>query len=275
MAELPVRPDPVRDVAIATRGAVVDRAEEPQPALAVAVAESLSYWLPALLAACAVSAATYVALDPANARRTATFLMRGPTEPIAPVATAADLSRFIGSINARSETGRAIDFAVRAERGSELATVVITLAPADGEPEAIAAADRIAAAANLSLADALERAGAEIDASLEASRRSSAETSEMLARISSTTPQSEAIAGLMQQVALLRDEQSKLAARATGLQGIRVTGNAAIAGGRSPSLRWLATLAAAAGTLVAVPIVLRFARQVADTRRALRQAQAR
>jgi len=97
----------------------------------------------------------------------------------------------------------------------------------------------------------------------------------MLARISSTTPQSEAIAGLMQQVALLRDEQSKLAARATGLQGIRVTGNAAIAGGRSPSLRWLAALAAAAGTLVAVPIVLRFARQVADARRTLRQAQAR
>jgi hypothetical protein len=201
--------------------------------------------------------------------------MRGPTEPIAPVATAADLSRFIGSINARSETGRTIEFTVRAERSSELATVVITLAPADGEPEAIAAADQIVAAANLSLADALDRAGAGIDASLEASRRSSAETSEMLARISSTTPQSEAIAGLMQQVALLRDEQSKLAARAKGLQGIRVAGNAAIAGGRSPSLRWVATLAAAAGTLVAVPIVLRFARQVADTRRALRQAQAR
>lgn len=265
----------MRDVAIATRGAVVDRAEDTQPALAVAVAESLSYWLPALLAACAVSAATYVALDPAYARRNATFLMRGPTERVEPVATATDLARFVGSINARSEGGAAIDFAVRSERGSELATLVIALSPADGEAEAIAAADRIAAAANLSLADALDRAGAGIDASLEASRRSSEEASEMLARISSTNPQSEAIAGLMQQVALLRDEQSKLAARATGLQGIRIAGNAEITGGRSPSLRLLATLAAAAGTLVAVPIVLRFARQVADARRALRQSQAR
>lgn len=275
MAELPVRSDPVRDVAIATRGAVVDRAEDAQPALAVAVAESLSYWLPALLAACAVSAATYFALDPAHARRTATFLMRGPTEPIAPVATCTDLARFIGSIDPRPEAGRVLEFTARSERGSDLATVVITLAPADGEAEAVAAADRIAAAANLALAEALDRAGAGIEASLEASRRSSAETSEMLARISSTNPQSEAIAGLMQQVALLRGEQSKLAARAEGLQGIRVAGNAEITGGRSPSLRLLATLAAAAGTLVAVPIVLRFARQVADARRALRQSQAR
>ena len=50
MAELPVRTDPVREVAIATREAVVDPVDDRQPALAVAVAESLSYWLPAVLA---------------------------------------------------------------------------------------------------------------------------------------------------------------------------------------------------------------------------------
>ena len=55
----------------------------------------------------------------------------------------------------------------------------------------------------------------------------------------------------------------------------RIAGNPEITGGRSASLRWLATLAAGAAALVVVPIVLRFARQVAAARRALRQSQAR
>lgn len=273
MAELPVRTDPVREVAIATREAVVDPADDRQPALAVAVAESLSYWLPAVLAGCVAAAATYLALDPAHARRTATVLLRGPTERVESVTTATDLARFVGSISARTEGGGVIDFAVRSERGSELATLVVTLEAADGEREAIASAERVVEAANASLHEALERVRAAIGLSIETSRRSSAEASELLARIMSANPQSDAVAGLMQQVAVLRDEQSKLVARSEGMQGIRIAGNPEIAGGRSASLRWLATLAAGAAALVVVPIVLRFARQVADARRALRRAQ--
>jgi hypothetical protein len=107
MAELPVRPDPVRDVAIATRGAV---------------GESLSYRLPAIFAALAVSTATFVALGPANTRRTSTFPMRGLTDHVERVRTASDPARSVNLISARSERGDAIDV-VYCRGGSGLATL--------------------------------------------------------------------------------------------------------------------------------------------------------
>lgn len=275
MAEPPVRIDAVRDVAIATRTAVVDRGEQPPTSLAVAVAEALGFWPAALAAACIAAGTAYVALDPANAKRTGTLLLRGPTEPIGAVGTPTDLARFVASVEARTEAGDPIDFTVRSERGSELATLVVGLGPKDGPPEAAARARRVAEAANASLSDAIDRARAGIDASLASTARSATETTELLRSISAANPQSEAIAGLMQQVTALRDEQAKLMARSSGLQGIRVVGDVEVSAGRSTGLRLLATAAAAVAGLVVTPLLLRFARQVADARRALRAAQAR
>jgi hypothetical protein len=114
MAELPVRSDPVRDVAIATRGAV---------------GESLSHRLPAIFAALAVSTATFVALGPANTRRTSTFLRCGPTDRVERVRTASELARSVNLISARSERGDAIDV-VYCQGGSGLATLGVVVAAA-------------------------------------------------------------------------------------------------------------------------------------------------
>lgn len=274
MAEPPVRIDAVREVALATRTAVIDSTGEPT-ALALVVAESLRHWLAAAVVACIAGAATYVALDPATARRTGTLLLRGPTERVETVGTPTDLARFVASVGARTESGDPVEFSVRSERGSDLATLVVGLSPKEGAAEASARAQRVVDAANASLSEALERTQAGIAASLANASRSAAETEAVLRSIASTNPQSEAIAGLMQQVNALRDEQSKLEARAAGFQGIRVVGDVGIGAVRSASMRALAAAAAAVAALVATPLLLRFARQVADARRALPAAQAR
>ena len=275
MAESPVGTDAIRETALATRAAVVDRGEEQQPSLALAVAEALRFWPEAAGIAFVAAIMAYLALDPATAKRTGTLLLRAPTERIEAVATPADLARFVASIEARTESGDPIDFTVRSERGSDLATLVIGLSPKEGAPEAASRAQRVAEAANASLSDAIDRTRAGIDASLRNASRSANETEALLRSIAAVNPQSEAIAGLMQQVTALRDEQDKLIARAEGLQGIRVVGDVDVSAPRSATLRLLATGAAAAAALVVAPLVLRFARQVADARRALRPTQAR
>ena len=275
MAESPVGTDAIRETALATRAAVVDRGEEQQPSLALAVAEALRFWPETAGIAFVAAIMAYLALDPATAKRTGTLLLRAPTERIEAVATPADLARFVASIEARTESGDPIDFTVRSERGSDLATLVIGLSPKEGAPEAASRAQRVAEAANASLSDAIDRTRAGIDASLRNASRSANETEALLRSIAAANPQSEAIAGLMQQVTALRDEQDKLIARAEGLQGIRVVGDVDVSAPRSATLRLLATGAAAAAALVVAPLVLRFARQVADARRALRPTQAR